>query len=265
MIPELIITIPIWIKDNRRTLDMTLECVKRIKSNTVNNIRVYVVSNRLHLISPEDLQIELTRECPSEIILLHEDGISRSVAGAWNEGTIRGLSDKSDLFMLMANDCYLEPTTIDKLVEYRPKAKLDAVAIWSGLDVRGRLVVDDLAVTDGSDFTCLMYTRDTIYKHGYFDAEFKPAYFEDNDYYARVVLGGEHCRVVHSAHFFHYGSATTALEPDCAAHARHWFPINKGRFKSKWGIEVPAVDESGVLQSYNRRPWQDVNRPLSSW
>ncbi len=49
-----------------------------------------------------------------------------------------------------------------------------------------------------------------------FDPNFRPAYFEDNDYYARVVLGGGRCRVVHAAQFFHHGSMTIKEDPEMA-------------------------------------------------
>ena len=92
-------------------------------------------------------------------------------------------------------------------------------------------------MTDGCDFACFLLRRRTIERHGWFDAGYRPAYAEDNDYYTRVVLGGEDCRVVHAARFFHHGSMTIrsdteATRPPCAALVREQYQTLSGQVGS---------------------------------
>src|ERR1700722_10504508 len=105
----------------------------------------------------------------------------------------------------------------------------------------------------------------TIERHGWFDSGYKPAYAEDNDYYTRVVLGGEECRVVHAARFFHHGSMTIRLDPEAAHHVRHWFETNLRRYRDKWGAASMPRDRDEVLRTCFRHPYNDASKPLWWW
>jgi GT2 family glycosyltransferase len=138
-----------------------------------------------------------------------------------------------------------------------------AADLWSGIAENGRDHIDASVATDGADFTCFMIRPATLRQHGFFDANFRPAYFEDNDYYGRVVLGGGKCRVVHAAQFFHHGSMTVRSDPEIAHHVNYWFERNREYFRCKWGIAHPENSAEGVLRRYFRNPFNDRSRPLS--
>ena len=108
-----------------------------------------------------------------------------------------------------------------------------------------------------------MIRPETLRRHGFFDPNYRPACFEDNDYYGRVVLGGGECTIVHSAQFFHHGSMTIREDAEMAHHVGYWFEKNRAYFSRKWGVAKPENCRQGVLRSYHRHPFNDPNKPLS--
>jgi hypothetical protein len=232
-----------------------------LRRMTLEAVRHFVTRHdaTLHC-PPEVLQADLSECFRGRARLLHEPGVERSVAGAWNHGCRAALDDGADYIAIVANDTRLRSDCLDRLVEY---GETGAADLWSGLAENGRERIDPSPVTDGADFTCFMLRPATLQRHGFFDANYRPAYFEDNDYYGRVVLGGGRCRVVHAAQFFHHGSMTVREDPEMAHHVSHWFEQNRDYFRRKWGIAQPENSSEGVLRHYFRHPFNDATRPLS--
>lgn len=252
------IVMPVWIQ-NKAVLQMTLEAVSHVYASSPGT-SLLIITNRLHGCLPEDLEAMARKACPVRVYVHHEPGVERSVAGAWNKGCELAISEGAERIAIMANDVLVEEDTFDNLLAFdQPN-----VAVWSGIDTRERTSIDASKATDGADFACFMIRPDTIKTHGWFDARYRPAYFEDNDYYTRVVLGGSECRVVHAAKFFHRGSMTTRLDPEANHHVKHWWEYNKKRFSDKWG-GPPAVSREDVLARHHKHPWNDSTKPLSWW
>jgi GT2 family glycosyltransferase len=243
---------------NEALLQMTLSCVGRL--TTRHRATLYVVSNRLHILPPEQLKTALAERFAGEVRLLHEPGVERSVAGAWNHGCARALEEHADYLTIVANDTELHEDCLDVLVAHGETATCD---LWSGISCNSHNGIDPTQVTDGADFSCFMIRPRTLEQHGLFDPHFRPAYFEDNDYYARVVLGGGECRVVHAAQFVHHGSMTVRHDPEMAHHVRYWFEKNRDYFRNKWGVGEPENSQEGVRQRYYHHPFNDPMRPLT--
>lgn len=71
---------------------------------------------------------------------------------------------------------------------------------------------------------------------GYFDENFWPAYFEDNDYFYRMQLADVVMRAVNPPSYFHAGSATTgAFGAERKIMHFHNFQKNKQYYMTKWG------------------------------
>jgi GT2 family glycosyltransferase len=254
---KIAIVMPVVLQ-NEVLRQMTLDAVRHLV--TQHEATLYVVTNRLHVCTPDALQADLTANFPGRARLLHEAGVERGVAGAWNHGCQIALQEGASYLTIVANDTRLRPECLDRLVEY---GETGAADLWSGLAENGRDQIDVSRATDGADFSCFMMRPATLQKHGLFDANYRPAYFEDNDYYGRVVLGGGKCRVVHGAQFFHHGSMTVRSDPEMAHHVRHWFEKNREYFRKKWGVANPENSAEGVLQRYFPHPFNDVSRPLT--
>jgi hypothetical protein len=240
---------PVWIQDNPDLLALTYRAAEALRTDAEPHL--WVVCNRLHMVSPAELQRELSARCSVPVSVLHEPGVERSVAGAWNHGCRHALEWGADRLLIVANDVLVEPDCLDTLLRFEQPG----VALWSGINTRDRQAIDPALVTDGADFSCFMLPPRTLAEHGWFDEEFRPAYFEDNDYYARVVLGGDECRVLHAARFYHSGSQTIRLEPEAAHHVHHWWATNEARFRAKWGVASPANSAEEVRRLYHRRPF----------
>jgi GT2 family glycosyltransferase len=243
---------------NEALLEMTLDAVVHL--TTQHSATLYVVSNRLHVRSPEHLKASLEERFAGNVRLLHEPGVERSVAGAWNHGCACALADGAEYIAIVANDTRLRSNCLDILVEY---GSTEQAELWSGRSNNDGHQLDGPEVADGADFTCFMIRPQTIERHGLFDPHFRPAYFEDNDYYGRVVLGGGECRVVHAAQFLHHGSMTVRHDAEMAHHVQYWFEKNRDYFRRKWGVPQPENSREGVLQRYYRHPFNDPTKPLT--
>jgi GT2 family glycosyltransferase len=242
---------------NEAMLSLTKEAIAHFTSR--HELRLYLVCNRLHVCLPEVLQAELAAQFPGQVTVVHEPGVERSVAGAWNKGCQLALAEEFDFMTIIANDTRLRPDCLDHLVEFGLNHRAD---LWSGLSYNDRGAIDPSHVTDGADFTCFMIRPATLQRHGWFDPNFRPAYFEDNDYYGRVVLGGGSCQIVHAAQFFHHGSMTVRQDAEMAHHVRYWFEENRRYFQRKWGVAQPQNDAAGVRRDYYPHPFNDAAKPL---
>jgi hypothetical protein len=239
-------------------LELTRQAVSHLR--TAHAARLYVVCNGLQVCGTDELQADLSCRIGAEVSVINEAGVVRSVAGSWNAGAERALADGADYVAAIANDALLRDDCLDVLIAFGERSGAD---LWSGISFNNRTEIDASLATDGADFTCFMFRPSTIQRFGWFDPNFKPAYFEDNDYYARVVLGGGDCRVVHAAQFYHHGSMTIRHDPAAAHHVNYWFGRNRAYFQRKWGVAQPAACREQVFARYYHHPFNDAARSLS--
>jgi hypothetical protein len=90
-------------------------------------------------------------------------------------------------------------------------------------------------VRGGPDFSCFLIAK-SCHARYQFDERFRPAYFEDNDYHRRVILGGEGDRIFGvNLPFHHVGSATLDRAPEARAAFAPKFERNRAYYVEKWG------------------------------
>jgi hypothetical protein len=243
---------------NAAMLTATVEAAASLQSACEQTL--FLVCNRLSVCGPGELGETLRRSFSGRVRIVYEPLVERSVAGAWNEGCRLALADGCDLLAVVANDTRLEAECLDRLASH---VVAGTAELCSGISTNNRDRIDESLVTDGADFSCFMISPSTFNRFGQFDPTFRPAYFEDNDYYARIVLGGGACRVVHAARFFHHGSLTVKSDAEMAHHVRYWFDKNRAYFSRKWGVQTPEATAAGVLEKYFRHPFNDATKPLS--
>lgn len=254
---NLSIVVPVVLQNNA-IVEATLTSVEHLRAQ--HDARLYIVCNRLHGIGPEQLREELAKRFLGPVEVLYEPYVERSVAGAWNFGCHRALELPTDYIAIVANDTQLKPDCLDRLVSFGEESDAD---LWSGISYNNRDMIDASSVTDGADFTCFMIRPETLKRFGQFDPNYKPAYFEDNDYYARIILGGGKCCVVHAAQFFHHGSLTIRTDAEMAHHVNYWFSHNREYFSRKWGVPLPRNTREEVLRDYYHHPFNDGSKSLS--
>lgn len=251
------IVMPVVLKQ-QALLDLTLDAVTHLRPAGVATL--YVICNGLHVCAEDELRPMLQARFAGDVVVVNEPGVIRSVSGSWNEGARRAIADGAEYIAAVANDTLLRQGCLDRLIEFGESGTAD---LWSGISDTNRHEIDPSLVTDGADFTCFMFRPRTLQQYGWFDTNFKPAYFEDNDYYARVVIGGGSCRVVHGAQFYHHGSMTIRQDPEAAHHVQYWFGQNRAYFARKWGVATPAASSDEVLARYYRHPFNDPAQPVS--
>jgi hypothetical protein len=192
--------------------------------------RFVVLCNRLTLMSAPALEAMLTADLSAPVQVVHDR--ERSVAGAWNRGIELAAEAGLDPYLITAVDVAAGTGMIDALLHFGERRP--DVPVWSST-ASAKLAGAAEESLCRCDFSCFMLRRSTIARHGWFDREYRPAYFEDNDYGTRVVLSGLEPRQVLAARHLHEGSATIKVDPEMAAHVRHWFGHNQERFRAKWG------------------------------
>lgn len=249
------IAMPVWLTETEALWESTRRALGSLRCSSP--ARVYVVPNRLHRMDEAGLLEHLQPCCECPLAVLPWDG-ARSVAAAWNQGIRAALRDGCSRLLITANDCYWHAGAIDEMIRYDGDA-----SVWSGFGhVDGPLPAEPF---EGCDFTGFMVRPETVERVGWFDERFRPAYFEDNDYATRVVMSGGTCRVLPTARFDHAGSLTVRTDAEAAHHVRHWFELNRQRYKEKWGADPVPVSEEDCLARCYRHPWNDPAHPVTFW
>ncbi|MEM6506480.1 MAG: hypothetical protein AAF711_13645 [Planctomycetota bacterium] len=248
------IIIPACIQE-RSLLEIFRENLRTFRHDAIG--RFYVLCNRLTVMSESTLEAMLQAEVEASIQVIADK--ERSVAGAWNRGIQLSDTDGFTQYLITAVDVSVTPKTIDALLDYGTADP--GCDIWSSTPT-SEDIDDSQMMRDWHDFSCLMLRRGTIHKHGWFDREYKPAYFEDNDYATRVVLGGGRMKQLFSARHEHFTSLTIKKDSEMARHVAHWYDINHGRFHRKWGHKSDDVDE--VKSRCHPTPL-DSGKPLHWW
>lgn len=219
--------------------------------------RIIVVCNRLNLMTGASLEALLQQGVQSPIQVLHDK--ERSVAGAWNRGIELAMEAGIGSFLITAVDVAVTSKTVDELLRFgQAHAEVSA---WSSTANQELCDCSDESA-EGCDFSCFMLRTSTIQRHGWFDKEYKPAYFEDNDYAVRLVLGKQPPQKVIAARHQHEGSLTIKLDPEMAHHVRSWFEKNRARYNAKW--KVLTDEYSQISRLCNTSPYNS-EKPLSWW
>lgn len=175
-----------------------------------------------------------------------------TVSESWNYGITKAREDADCKYILIVNnDVIFHPDTIDNLVYFIDKsgyAMVTARNMNDGTFKDSDLInlkvpqfneADLAPITnwreEGPDFSCFLIKPDLVDKIGWFDENFRPAYFEDNDYHYRMFLSGLHAKRISTAPYFHYGSKTSQLNQDVKDSLDKNFTKNKLYFIHKWG------------------------------
>lgn len=187
-----------------------------------------------------------------------------SLSEAWNFGFKEALKDGQCKYIFFPNnDVIFHKDTIDNLVFAIKNTKY---AMVTGCNVahdmsledmktdkhNGSWVFDTQPITnwreEGPDFSCPLITRDTLEKVGYFDENFIPAYFEDNDYHLRILKAGLNAKRISIAPYYHFGSMTIKSNPNLGISSSRTERV----FIEKWGaMPADCMDNKGYNTPYN--------------
>lgn len=186
---------------------------------------------------------------------------------AWNEGIMRALAKGYDHFLVINDDILMSPYSIDQMA--LELERNDGCVMVTPTNVRGSISIDEFEnisvnffppedyLHPSPDFSCFLINEETWVNIGMFDENFKPAYFEDNDYHRRILLADKKALRATNIPFYHYGSQTQNKDVFNPAVPSILFELNRAYYFRKWG-GFPG----GETYSY---PYNDSNIPINLW
>lgn len=153
------------------------------------------------------------------------------VAPAWNKGLQMCIDNSVDVAVIANDDAYPLPMTMTKLFNSLWHDGYDAVSSWQN-GTPGLAPEMDHA---NLDFSFLAVKPvDFVHKFGWFDENFKPAYFEDNDMHRRLKLQGAKTAVRRDCVHMHDGSVTQFWDGSRVV-SHEQFRQNELYYAKKWG------------------------------
>ena len=160
-------------------------------------------------------------------------GSNRGLARSWNDG-IRFSLQMGDYRTLIVNDdLYFRPGGFDSFMSFVDEQPSNfGLATVMGLELEdspnsGQSIPQDLA--------CCVVGTEAIKRVGYFDQNYKPAYFEDIDYVRRLHLADLSIIVDERVLVEHDRSKTSRTNEHIRISLPQTFAKNQTYFEAKWG------------------------------
>lgn len=198
----------------------------------------------------------------------------KPLSAAWNDGLQWSAERHHSFTLIMNDDIVLSPDTIDHMVDsFIELEQSSLVCMVTACNIRGHgndvnpFDVLELKSPQGRnfsenpDFACFM-VRPTITKAvGWFDENFAPAYFEDNDYHRRILISGRKAYSDNNALMFHYGSQTQNANSFPVVPSFQ-FELNRAYYINKWGGEPghECFDRPYDNVTLNHSDWAPIIR-----
>jgi GT2 family glycosyltransferase len=181
---------------------------------------------------------------------------NRGFSYAYNDALDYAFKDRDTFLLFCGNDIVFMPHTIDHLVKALFESDYDMLC---GNEILNKEILienkealneffykcsfkeekyDDLTYSlGGMNHSCLIRKRSVFERVGYYDVNFYPAYFEDNDFARRCDLLGIKYGTVDSASFYHFWSRSI-YEGGIKELNSQRFPLNRDYYVNKWGGSV---------------------------
>jgi GT2 family glycosyltransferase len=189
----------------------------------------------------------------------------QSVCKAWNDGIDKAVEIGCEYILVINEDVVLKHDAVDRIVEF---AQLHREAVFWSLEQHDNIAT--LEQADGDDysehpnFEAYLIAPTFFETVGRFDENFAPAYMEDNDMHARIVLSGNIAYSWQGALFYHFGSMTIKGDDQIHTQVDRSWGANCNYFYRKWGHTI-VNDIIEMRQLYYQHPYNDPSKPLSYW
>jgi len=206
-------------------------------------------------------------------IISYKNPIVSGLAACWNLGIKRAIDDNCDLFLIINNDLILAKNTINNLVNRFQESDIimatgvnDQTITPDKMRALEKEYIKNEPINNHPDFSCFMINKTCLDKVGFFDENFRVAYFEDNAFHADIALSGLGEKVISivSATYYHLGSQTSKSNPNLRPIIEKAFVNNKKYFINKYGCE-PRGDIENMIKDYYKYPFNDKNYSYKSF
>jgi hypothetical protein len=189
---------------------------------------------------------------------------------AWNRGMIDAFKDGCDYALVCNDDIMFAPTCIDTMVEEYERLRPEGVIMLTPNNIMGQVngrydilsyympKDTETSVSEHPNFSCFLVTPEYLETVGYFDENFTPAWYEDNDSHRRAKLLGlrEVCST--KCVSVHIGGVTTRLMPNPNSGESQRY------FIEKWG-GIPETHPVNVQKEHFPTPYNDPSFSVSDW
>lgn len=252
---KLIIAIPIYIS-NELHAEFTEGTVRSIK--TCHDHEIILINNYC---APEYLprMKALAKVIPN---------IDNNVSLSWNLGIDYGIEKKVDYIIIPNNDLIFRHDTVDNLIKFaylHPE-----YVLWTAADHNDLRTLEIFQPGNSFDehpcFSFFMITPKMIeilkQKEegtkepipGYFDTNYRIAYFEDQDMAHRLCRIGLRMAKTESALFYHFASRTIRTDYELLRKNIRNYEDNRHYFMRKWNYDphqyCPAKESDRLKKSY---------------
>lgn len=209
-----------------------------MKNGRATGVKSVINDMKIALIVPVlkrfDLFTKLMNSVDVEIrpYVIDNYNVNRGVAAAWNIGIRKALEDGYEYAIISNDDVVFEKESIKKIYE----CMIETGAVAISANPNNSINSESGTLSIGCDFFCFMININKLVEVcGYFDENFHPAYFEDNDMLYRIKLSGEKYYIKTDAPAYHFGSATQNSNPNAKVCPDNVFKSLQAYFKIKWG------------------------------
>lgn len=163
---------------------------------------------------------------------------NRGVSGAWNEGMQRVLDMGGRWAIVSNDDLKYTPGAIKELYLTLIETKAGTVSPNQVRLPQRQHSFEQEGLREGADFFCFAIDIEQVVEQaGWFDQQFFPAYFEDNDMHRRMNLAGVKSYIRTDIDVIHEGSMTQKFDKHNPNVSSERFEAHKGYFRKKWGGE----------------------------
>jgi GT2 family glycosyltransferase len=181
-------------------------------------------------------------------IIIPNWGNNIGVSRGWNQGLYDAIDKEADYAVISNDDVVLRPGTVDKMV-----IGLNDFDLVSAVNSDNESVY---GYDEHPDFSCFaVKPKEFIEKFGWFDENFSPAYFEDNDMARRMIVSGGTYRRDLNATMIHRGSVTQNMDSPIVT--SDMFEENRAYYIKKWGGQPGSELYSS--------PFNDASRTIKDW
>jgi len=239
--------------------DVTLRYIRSIHSDE-HNLKLFIIDNGTKL-SDYNYLVRNINGISYQCLCMHKN---MGVPYAYNEGLHAAINQGFDYFIICNNDIILAHRTIDKLFNEFFSSDF---AMLSAYDVSPFATPKELNILNlpdeyhpEPDFALIMFGSEIVSSIGFFDEQFFPCYFDDDDYSARIWTAGYLSVAFKRAPFFHFGSVTNESVPNRIC-THEMFRVNQQKFYQKWGA-IPEKSRDKAIHKYYKYPYNNPGNHL---
>lgn len=236
-------------------VEYTQRCVASIRSSTPYEL---ILIDDFSMDGTKDWLNSLTKEqfpnCAGVWPII--DPETDSLGEKWNVGMSKAKELGCTASFVCNNDILFHPKTIDNIISRFELARRnnEPVVAVSASNRRGSVspegiftlhIEDNPTEAPHPDFSCFLLDVAAWELVGKFSQDYKPCYFEDNDFHTMLQIYDLVAIAISNAPYYHYGSITQNQTPSGMCSSPQ-FERNRAIFKEKFGAKPDAVDIKGL-------------------